>query len=286
MEYRRRRRVSRKKPQGRGGGRVLLLILILLGAVYFVSVSAAGSWLSEHVVEPVAAMFTQKNDEKENSLSDEAVQTSVSAKGRIEIPAMECYLLQAGVFSDEENARSAADKLTAEGGGGYVHFDGERYRVFVSGYSTEAEARQAKQELAEKGLDCSVHEMHSAGTYDVAVTAGTDNTVNELQEALFSLLSAHDDLLELEKSFDGTGMTPKEAAKAVSEIYSQLEKGTKHTDGLPSSVAGMISDIKAKVKELSESGDADTDTFSAKLKYVQIMIACRFTQTISELIGA
>lgn len=285
MEYRRRRRTNRRRQGTGGGGRALILIVLLLGAVYLVSVSAAGSWLSKNVVEPIAALFTQKKETQIVERSDESVKTSVDASGRIEIPAMECYLLQTGVFSDEANAEAAADTLKEQGGAGYVYHDGERYRVFAAGYNNEDDARDMKQLLSDNGTDCSVYEMRSAGKFDVTVTAGTDSTVSQLQTVLFSLLSAHDDLLELEKSFDDSGMTVKAAAAAAQEIYSQLERGTKQTDGLPASVVGLLNDVKAKIKELGESGDDDVDTFSSKLRYVQIMIACRFTETISDLIG-
>lgn len=283
MEYKRRRRRKVRKVSG-GGGRALLLILLLFGAVYIVSISAAGSWMSKHVVEPVVAMFTQQKKSGETAPSSDAQPVSLTTTGRIELPAFECFLLQSGAFSDEENAAEQARAIASLGGAGYVWEDGGRYRVIVSGYATEKEARDVKNALSAQGLECSVHEVHSAGEYDVAVTAGTDMTVTSLQTVLYAILSAHDDLLDVQTAFDAGNMTTKDAAKAAYEIYTELENCKKESSALPKNISDMLDDICASVKDLSESENLPSSEFSAKLKNTQVKIACRFTETVNELI--
>ena len=283
MEYKRRRRRTHKKTESTGG-RALLLILILIGAVYLTGKSAVGEWMTKHVAEPVTALFTQHKTDDPPASSDEAKPVSATATGRIELPALECCLLQSGVFSDEENAQEQAREIASMGGAGYVWQDGDRYRVIVSGYSSEREARDVKDALSSQGLECSVHELRSPGTFDVAVTAGTDTTVSSLQTVLFTILSANDDLLDMQKSFDAGQMTAEEGARAAYEIYTALDGCRKDSTSLPKSISGMFDEICASVKDLSESGDLSETEFSAKLKNVQVGIACRFTETVGGLV--
>ena len=282
MEYKRRRRRTGRKTGN--GGRALLLILILAGAVYLVSISAVGEWMTKHVAEPVTALFTQHKTNEKPTSSDEAKPVSATATGRIELPALECFLLQSGAFSDEENAQVQAREIASMGGAGYVWQDGDRYRVIVSGYSSDREARDVKDALSRQGLECSVHELSSPGTFDVAVTAGTDTTVSSLQTVLFTILSANDDLLDMQKSFDAGQMTAEEGARAAYEIYTALDSCRKDSTSLPKSISGMFDEICASVKDLSESGDLSETEFSAKLKNVQVGIACRFTETVGSLV--
>ena len=56
MEYRRSRRRTNKRTST-GAGKTVVILILLAAGVYFISISAVGSWLSKHIVEPVFSAF-------------------------------------------------------------------------------------------------------------------------------------------------------------------------------------------------------------------------------------
>ena len=66
------------------------------------------------------------------------------------IPEFSLYALQAGVFSDTENAQKYADELINKGGAGYVVEFDEGFRVLIAGYLNEDDAKNVKERLLEE----------------------------------------------------------------------------------------------------------------------------------------
>lgn len=67
------------------------------------------------------------------------------------------YKLQAGFFSDKDNAQKAADRIKSLGFAAYVEeskADGKTgYKVFAGGYKTREEAEKNKETLRAKGME-------------------------------------------------------------------------------------------------------------------------------------
>ncbi|NCB31788.1 MAG: SPOR domain-containing protein, partial [Clostridia bacterium] len=170
MEYgRRRRRKAYRTSKSRmgsdassGAGRAMIVLLMIAAIVYLVSASAAGTWLAEHVMAPAfeaLASYTGKEAPIEDTPVEDVQQVSLSTDGssvsaNIALPALDCYALQMGVFSSQDNAEKQAQALQGQGAGGYVLQDGDRYRVLAAGYAQEAEAKEVKDRLVNEGMDC------------------------------------------------------------------------------------------------------------------------------------
>lgn len=287
MEYRRRRPArSRGKKKGSSGGKTITLLILIAAGVYFVSISAVGTWLSETIVQPVfSAFMTDKesdNGDADDNNTDKTV--SVDSNGEVALPGLECYLIQMGVFSTEANANVLAASLTEQGGGGFVMQDGEHYRVFTAGYPTEDEARAVKDALITDGYDCSVYELCSdTSTFSVSVMSGSDSTISDIQEIFYALLSAHDDLLELETAFDRDSMSVENGISSLKAIKDQLTKGLEGKTSLPKEITDCISIYETNLNKLINAENVSPTEFSSMVKYAQIAAACGFMDMISSL---
>lgn len=282
MEYRRNR--SRSKKNGSSGGRVLSVLILIIAGVYLISVSAAGKWLSKHIVEPVFSAFISKDKpSNENDTTNSSIFTS-NTTGEIELPGLECYLLQMGVFSTQDNANTLAREIQQKGGGGYVMQDAQKYRVFASGYSTEADARSVKAQLAKEGYECSVHELASLGAgFDVSVTGGASSAVSDIQKVFYTLLSTHDDLLELSLSFDRDSMTVENAISAVKSISDNFKQAKDCKGSVPDEISKCIAAYDEQLNTLMQAKEADATKVSSMLKYAQLSAAYEFVNMAKQL---
>ena len=81
------------------------------------------------------------------------------------LPALNCYMLQMGVYSSHENAQKEAERLRALGAAGYIFADsssGEtRYRVMASGYDSEQSAKSVKDRLTSEGVEAAMYTLSS-----------------------------------------------------------------------------------------------------------------------------
>ena len=283
MEYRRRRANARKTDSTKGG-RILAVLIIIAAGIYFVSITSAGDWINKTIVDPVVAVFSANNTK--NPSEDDSLQT-LNSKGNISIPMFECYMLQMGVFATESNAVELADSLISKGGGGYVLHDGDRYRVFVSGYSTLDEAKQVRDAMKLQGYDCSVHKIGTnSEEYSVSVLKGTDTTISKLEGIMFTLLSTHDDLMELSSNFDSNDMTVEQGVAGAKEIYEQFTSQISDTDTLPNEVRECINSYKNDLEQLSNSGSVSKSEYSSMIKNAQIAAACNFVNMINNMINS
>lgn len=179
MEYRRKRRASsRRKASGRAAarrsgstssdaGRAIVSLLMVGAIVYLVSASAAGTWIAENVMAPMISAFSGKtNGDSDGSQSvsgtptpDGSLSTAVdlsagassgaTVSAQVSLPALDCFMLQMGVYTSKSNAEAQAEALQAQGAGGYILEDastGEiRYRVMASGYDSAESAKALRR---------------------------------------------------------------------------------------------------------------------------------------------
>ena len=130
MEFARRRR--RRK---RSGIRTMTVLLMLGLAVYLITASAAGKWLSEKVMAPAFSalselpLFTGGGlDSLENEASEpsgDALSVSLSSDSSsftstLDVPSISCFALQMGVFSSKDNADKLSEEMRSKGAGVYV----------------------------------------------------------------------------------------------------------------------------------------------------------------------
>lgn len=209
---------DQRPPEKRGGAKFIVITLIILvaAAVYLIGASKVGSFLNDKVVEPIAMAFSsetkepQRSEDTENTDAKDARQVSFYAQ------PMSFYALQAGVFSDEENARKYASELKNKGGAGYVLKDGNNnYRVLISGYGNKEDAESVSDRLkSSQGMETSVFEISGK---ELSFSADADElTANSLKEAeVNSCVTA---LSELSLKRDRGEISVEEAKESLNEV--------------------------------------------------------------------
>ncbi len=127
-------RVERRmyKQQRRRRWRLFLLILLAAGLVLAWKLLPEG-FISEHIpmtTKAPTASFDQTVESREVTLPEET-----------------WYAIQTGVFSSEDAARQKADDYVSRGAPGTVVQDGDKWRVFIACYETEADATSVRTRL-------------------------------------------------------------------------------------------------------------------------------------------
>ena len=130
VETRLYRRMKRRSRQLR---RVLLVLILLLG-VALIGRKYPSVLMIEHIVDPKTTPQT--------SAYDKTVETR-----EVTLAEETWYAIQTGVFSTEEAAVQKADAYVERGAPGTVIQEGEKWRVFIACYGTEAEASSVRTRL-------------------------------------------------------------------------------------------------------------------------------------------
>ena len=116
---------------------ITLCFLLAIALTFAISSGALDNffgWFMELYTEKidhnrVLRKLPEEKPSIEGEIADPDTEGELTEK-EIELPAKTYYLVQMGAFTDEDNARMAAEELQKLGGAGYVHFDGY-YRVFA-----------------------------------------------------------------------------------------------------------------------------------------------------------
>ena len=255
MEYRRKRKTAsrrrasshsaarRNSASAGGAGRAIVSLLMVGGIVYLVSASAAGTWIAENVMAPMISAFSGNNDADNDGTQDAtntqtpdgSLSTSVDlsagassqsvTSAQVSLPALDCYMLQMGVYSSKSNAEAQAETLQTQGAGGYILEDastGEtRYRVMASGYEDAESAKSVKNRLVDEGIDCTVYELSTAAA-TFRVTA-SEESIPQIEAGFAALEKAQRALSTAAIDFDKNSMSVEEGQSLALEILSTLE---------------------------------------------------------------
>ena len=125
---------KRMYKQRRRRRRWLLLLILLLAAGLVVWRKLPDGFISEYIpmhTRAPAAVFDQTVESREVTLPQEV-----------------WYAIQTGVFSAEDAARQKADAYTSRGAPGTVVQDGDKWRVFIACYESEADAASVRSRLS------------------------------------------------------------------------------------------------------------------------------------------
>ena len=153
MEYRRRKKTGsmRSRPRSRaqsssGAGGMIVSLILIAGIVYIIVTSNAGEWVAREVMAPLFSAVSSIGDKANDAPSGlnngsttagginlSTGESTAAESANAVLPALNCYMLQMGVYSSHENAQKEAERLRALGAAGYIFADsssGEtRYRV-------------------------------------------------------------------------------------------------------------------------------------------------------------
>lgn len=322
MEYRRKRRASsRRRASGhaaarRGGsassdaGRAIVSLLMVGAIVYLVSASAAGTWIAENVMAPMISAFSGKENRGDGDVQsvgdlqtpDGSLSTAVdlsagassknTVSAQVSLPALDCFMLQMGVYSSKSNAEAQAETLQAQGAGGYILEDtstGEtRYRVMASGYDSAESAKSVKTRLVEEGIDCTVYELSTAAAA-FRVTA-SEESIPQIEAGFAALEKAQGALATAAIDFDKNSMSVEEGQTLALNILSTLESDMggllsfDGTDGTLSQLLDAYRDAKAALQSLSSGSYDSIVGFSAQLKHTLLYVTHRYALLTDALV--
>lgn len=127
-------RVERRmyKQRRRRKWRLFLLILLAAALVLAWKMLPEG-FISEHI---------PMNTKTPIASFDQTVETR-----EMTLPAETWYAIQTGVFSSEDAAKQKADAYASRGAPGTIVRDGDKWRVFIACYETEADASSVRTRL-------------------------------------------------------------------------------------------------------------------------------------------
>jgi len=236
---------NKKEGSSKGIG---LILFILIGGVliYFAGAGVLGSFISDNIVTPVMSLISGESPaESQNTntvtesdaVESTTAQPSASASSsagtetqKIEVAAKSIYLLQEGVYSDENNAKSAAEAIKKRGGAGYILKD-DKYRVLLSAYQTEDEATSVKKRLAdEEDMETSTHEL-KRGQISFNITADK-NTVKVISDAFSQSDDVMASLYDVTLKYDKQQITSDDVMTEISSIEDDIKDTISNLSGV------------------------------------------------------
>ena len=201
-------RMYKRKRQRAKTLRTAVLLLLLTGAAYLLWQREGGGFASEHIgaptATPIASAYDQTVESREVTLAAET-----------------WYAIQTGVFSTEEAARQKADDYAERGAPGTVIQEGEKWRVFIACYATEAEASAVRTRLETN---------QKVDTYLYAWTCpelrlrltGKAGQLDAVEAGFTLLTSTAAALRDTATQLDAAQLTTQEAASAVAALDAQI----------------------------------------------------------------
>lgn len=244
------------KPMG------LIVFLLIAGAVvYLVSAGKAGNFLSEKVIQPIANYFSEDTPRDEADAQGSSGTSAQTAS--ITFPSIELYLLQVGVYSEEENAKKAATEIAAIGGAGYFYEDEGNYRVLISGYSAKSDAEDVHDRLEQE------QQMESK-----LLTLLTEETVYTL--------TTEPEVITLFEKF------PEESAgvhRQLMELSLELDKGNISKDTALATLGSIRETTLSYLTQFRELVDQSEDALLTRTAaYCETLLtACELSEELSEI---
>ncbi len=298
MEYRRRRRKRRfAATEGSGTARAIAALLVVAAVVYLISASAAGTWIAQKVMAPAFAAFDNMIQRTASTKTPEVGETStprVSASnektvtGDVELPAMACFALQMGVYSDKNNADSQAQALQQRGAGGYVMEDAGRYRVLAAAYQTQESLKQVRDQLTAEGLESATYTF-SAPVSTLRVTA-TQSQLDGIASSFNALNTLQQEMAAAVLLFDQQQLSADKGRETASELLNKLQAASEaflSSEGDDNPVLQATRECFAKyddaIRALADYNSQSFVDFSAKMKYTHICIAHAYATLAQEI---
>lgn len=278
----------------------LVIIVIILGiAAYFIGAGAAGGWLAENVIDPVFnsgssnAADTTDAPSETDAVPDQSAKTAIvpAASGerieqQISAQKIALYTLQSGAFSSESNASEAAGEIVAQGGAGFVAYDGDLYRVLMAGYLEESDAKDVQTTLEQSGVSTKIFKLDS-GTLEFKIGAESEQiqtvkacfdsapgTVEKLQQIIYNLdkgLTVDDDIGALKAS--------------VQKTADDFEQVVETDEGAMQKLRAYMKALNTTVQALPVSSEVSKVEFSSQLKYNLISIVVDYASFLDEIQG-
>lgn len=239
-----RRSAARRRRSKRGSA---VFAVIIIGVLLYVGLAGVtGNWLANNVIKPVFSALGIWQAEQTPSPSP----TPTQGTFEVEVKGFSAWFLQTGVFQNFENAKTESGNLQKKGGAGYIAADGNRYRVMLAVYNSEADAKTVKDRLEEQAsLETRVHPL-SAGASKTY--AKTQQKADKLKQAANSFIEAANKLFDACESIDN----PSNAKSLAQQAKSALQQVS---DALESEFESGENDFADELYLLCEDCMVDLD---------------------------
>lgn len=301
MEYRR-RKSSRRRSRASGSGvsngmaKAIVALIIIAAIVYIVSASKLGTWFAQSVIAPAFSAFDkfilgQDNTADEATLDltqSSGTSGEKSVTGEVEVPAVECFALQMGVYSDENNAQSEANSLKARGAGGYVMEDDGRYRVLAAVYSAKESLTAVREQLQAEGFESATYTFMAPNSV-LRVTA-TQEQIDGLVAGFNALTELIEEMGEAAISFDQNNLSAAQGREMVKEILADFKedsapflKVAEQNNPIISAAKTCYNTCEGALSELANYNTESTVDFSSKIKYTHISIVHAYAKLAEQV---
>lgn len=188
--------------------RVMVLILLIAAAVLLAWGRLPTDFITEHISAPtptpVTSAYDQTVESREVTLVEEI-----------------WYAIQTGVFSTEEAARQKADAYTKRGAPGTVVQEGEKWRVFIACYGTEADASAVRTRLEQNQKVDTYLYAWKCPQLRLRLT-GKAGQLDAVEAGFTLLTSTAAALRDTATSLDAAQLTTQEAQAAMSALDGQI----------------------------------------------------------------
>ncbi len=200
-----------------------------------------------------------------------AASTEVQTR-EVTLSAEAWYAIQTGVYSTREAADERAAAFTGRGAPGTVIRDGDKWRVFIACYGSEADAAAVRTRLGDRQQVDTYLYAWEMPEVRLRLTGQTDQL--DAVEAGFTLLtSAAAALRDAAILLDAGELTTQEAANRAAAIADQAELWTKTARArfgrrIPDLVQSMLAiadGMAVRTDAIRKAADSAT-TLSAELK--------------------
>lgn len=316
MEYRRRKKSGsmRSRPRSRaqsssGAGGMIVSLILIAGIVYIIVTSNAGEWVAREVMAPlfsaVSSIGDKANDapsslnnsgtttEKSGGINLSTGESTAAESANAVLPALNCYMLQMGVYSSHENAQKEAERLRALGAAGYIFADsssGEtRYRVMASGYGSEQSAKSVKDRLTSEGVEAAMYTLSSPQA-SFRVTADK-SAIEDICGAFAAFDEAIGSMGQAVIRFDKESLSVADGKLICADILNAFDakltplESFSGTDGTLGEILGAYSDCRAQLDTVRGGEYQSIVDFSSAMKYTHLYIASRYAAMVEKLAG-
>lgn len=316
MEYRRRKKSGsmRSRPRSHaqsssGAGGMIVSLILIAGIVYIIVTSNAGEWVAREVMAPlfsaVSSIGDKANDapsslnnsgtttEKPGGINLSTGESTAAESANAVLPALNCYMLQMGVYSSHENAQKEAERLRALGAAGYIFADsssGEtRYRVMASGYDSEQSAKSVKDRLTSEGVEAAMYTLSSPQA-SFKVTADK-SAIEDVCGAFAAFDEAIGSLGQAVIRFDKESLSVADGKLICADILNTFDakltplESFSGTDGTLGEILGAYSDCRAQLDTVRGGEYQSIVDFSSAMKYTHLYIASRYAAMVEKLAG-
>lgn len=297
MEYRRRRSRRRKKEGDTGFALKVFLLLIVFGCIAYALI---GTGLAKRIRDGYALSLYDSCRSKQSLSSPSAPISSVipatasptaaptGETAEVSLPGIEVYMIQMGIYSDEQSARAAAASLKQMGAAGCVFDDNGSLRLIAAAFSDEASAASVRTRLESEGHECSVFKLSRSGA-ELDITADPSRLV-PIRTAFTLAADVVTQLDELAIDFDASSRSMEYGLDVLSEIRSNVISARAGVGeaAQKNEVLGLVDEYLNDVLDMTDdaaSASFERTAFSSALKALRVRAALRYAELLGRIGG-